>query len=299
MVPRMHTTTAPTGRRVAGTTSTVLLIGFLTVIPLAYGGSLLLSPGDGVPWAVPVWVVVGALAAAWGGTLVTSTVAALAGIAFGQVGYGVLSRLFSNTPWLMAPDRFAIDYAVTVVVALASVAAGFIAWRLIRGQAPFAGATPRAAVLVPAMAVLVVGGGTLFANLIAAVIPFGANRPTIEFTTAGVTVTPASWATGPLYWTLDNVDLVDAEFAVFRIASDEELALRLTGEMGGTYDTGSREVGWYALGAPESRIQPGQSLDPGRYLVLVVETLPENHELGEEADRVVIDDLYAEFTVTE
>lgn len=299
MVPRMHTTTAPAGRRVAGTTSTLLLVGFLTVIPLAYGGSLLLQLDDGFPWAIPAWVVVGTVAAAWGGTLVSTTAGALAGFAFGQVGYAVLSRLFTNTPWLMTPGEFAIDYAITVVVALASVAAGFIAWRLVSGRAALAGATPRGMMLVPAFAVIVVGGGTLFANAIAAVIPFGANRPTIEFSTDGVAVSPASWTAGPLYWTLDNVDLVDAEFAVFRIASDEERALLLTGEMGGTYENGSRLVGWYPLNGADTRVQPGYSLDAGRYLVLVVEALPDGHELGEEADRVVIDGLHAEFTVTD
>ncbi len=296
------------GTRYRGTGSTVALVGFLTITPMAYG-LVRLPVTEGVPLGALAWSVVGGLAALWRGTLVASLAGTLTGMAVAVVGYAGVSRAFTNTPWEMTPDRFALLFGMTVALAVAAVAAGYVLVSFLRGGAPFAGTRRRGVVGVLVVGVAVVAGGTLFAQSVQAVIPFGANRPTVVMARAGAQLSPSTFASGPTYWTFRNVDLpgsVDQpgyEVGILRIGSDAELALRLTGKMGGTYESGSRVLGW--VGIPTigtSGIRRGD-LQPGRYLLLVVKALPPVVEGGgtiggEDADRVVVDGLHIEFTVT-
>jgi hypothetical protein len=282
-----------------GTLSTLLLVGFLVLLPMAFG-LVQLPMTDASPLGATAWLLVGALAALWHGGLLASVGGAAAGIGLGTLVYGGVSRAFTNTPWLMTPAEFAPRLGLTVAVCMGAVAVGHVLLSSLGGRsAPVASARGLAAVVMAG--VLVVGGGTLYANAIRAVIPWGAVQPRIEFSTAGVAVQPATFASGPTYWTFANLDLeMPAEFAIFRVESDELKAQLLTGEMGGTYDDGARQVGWTLVGPPgQTGLRPGPELDPGHYLVLCVEPLPEGSELGEEADRVVIDGLNAEFTVSD
>lgn len=300
----MTTSNALASPSTAGTRFTALLVGFLTLLPMTFG-LVKLPVTDGVPIGAIAWCAVGGLAALWRGGLSATIGGAAAGLGFATVVYAGVSRAFTNTPWLMTPDRFALLLALTLALAMAAVAAGHILVSVLRGRPPFATASARGIAAALGLGVLVVAGGTLLAERIQAVVPFGANQPIIEFSGDGVTVTPSSFAAGPTYWTLKYLDLAQGDFAILAIASDEELALRLTGEMGGTYENGSRVMGWLPIGtAGASDIRPAGALGPGRYLILVVQALPEQVEGqldqgGQEADRAVVEGLYAEFTVTD
>ncbi len=291
--PAATTTNAPQ----RGATSTVVLVGFLMLIPMAYGGYVLLPLADGIPVGVLAWIAVGGVAAFLRATLIASIGGAVAGLAFALFAYAGLSRLFTNTPWYLTPDRFALEFGLTVVIAMAAVAVGHVLVSFLRRRSPFAAATRRDFVRVFAIALLVVGGGTLFVERIQAVIPLGAIQPSVVVAHDNIQLSRSSAVTGPMYWTFDNVDLPDREVGILAISTDEEMALRKTGEMGGTYESGSRVLGWSSLWEAGRQTVIRSDLPPGRYLLLVVEPLPSGAEQNEDADRSVVIDL--EFEVTD
>ena len=284
------------------TASTVALVGFLVLIPMAYGGFVLL-PLDGIPLGALAWCVVGGLAVVWRGSLTATIGGSLAGIAIAVFVYAGASRLFTNTPWYLTPDQFALRLALTVAIAIATVAAGYLLISLLRGRSPLAGTTSRGITTILGIAILVVAGGTLFAERIQAIIPFGASQVTVVVEHDRMGFHRETTAPGPTYWTVRNVNLPAADIVVLRIGSDAELALRRTGEMGGTYEAGNQAFNWSGIPpAGTSSIRRGD-LEPGRYLLLVVEPLPPQVEGqpdqgGADADRTLVDNLYLEFTIT-
>jgi len=285
------------------------VVGFLTLIPLV-ARLVPLPITDGIPIGALAWSAVGALAALWRATLARTLASVAGAIGIAVIGVGALIRADTNTPWFLTPDRFAIDLGLTVVIALAAVVVGYLATSLLRGRKPLGDVNWRGLAAALLISVLAVGGGTLFAERIQAVIPFGAQRPALTISHDGVQLVPGGFASGPTYWTIMNLDLPGSadqpgyEVGILRIASDSERALRLTGEMGGTYESGSRVFGWIGIPSSGTSYIRRGDLEAGRYLLMVVETLPPQVEGqpdngGESADRVLVDNLYVEFTVTD
>ncbi len=286
-----------TNLRQRGATSTVVLVGFLMLIPMAYAGYVLLPLADGIPVGVFAWFVVGGVAALVRAELIATIGGAIAGPAVALIAYAGLSRLFTNTPWYLTADRFAQELGLTIVIAMASVAVGHVLVSRLRRRSLFASATRRDFVRVFAIALLVIAGGTLFAERIQAIIPLGAIQPSVVIAHDNIQLTRASATSAPMYWTFENVDLPGHEAGVLAISTDEELALRKTGEMAGAYESGSRVLGWFSLPERGMRTVFRGDLPPGRYLLLVVEPLPSDAEQNEDADRSVVIDL--EFEVTD
>ena len=214
------------------------------------------------PLGMVVLVLAGAFVAWGGGGLTATLVGGCAAIGLAVLVSASMHRAFGQTPWRMYAIEFLPLLALTVGVVVASLAIGWLSVHMARpGQG--IGLRSRGLLAAAAVTIAVIGGGTLFAELIQAVIPANAQEVRVSVVDDGLHVDPATFsAARPTYLRME----ADAELLYLPVSSDADAARRMAG------DLVDRE-GLAGYIGPRELVNNLRrtGFEPGRYVLVAVE----------------------------
>lgn len=234
------------------------------VVILALIFDLLELPVEAPPLAgIGLLVVAGAFLAWVGGGLAATLAGAAAAIGIAVVASATAHRAFGQTPWRMYATEFLPLLAVTVGVVMAAIGAGWLIGSLLRGRDVAARSSGRSVLGALALGAVVVGGGTLIAEAVQAVVPANAQEVRVSVVGGAIRVDPATFsASRPTFLRME----ADAELMYLPVTSDADAQRRLSG------DLEDREgLAGYMVPRDLANNLRRVAFEPGRYVLVAVE----------------------------
>jgi hypothetical protein len=216
--------------------------------PPLLGITVLVLAGAGIAWA--------------GGGLAAVLIGGAGAIGLAVLLSAFMHRAFGQTPWRMHAIDFLPRLSLTVAIVAASLAVGWLALSMVRRRAPI---VPRWRDLLGAAVVAfgVIAGGTVFAELVQAVIPANAQEVRISIEDGALRVQPATFSAGaPTYLLVES----EAELLYLPVTSDADAERRRNG------DLVDREglAGFIAPRDLANNLRRS-GFAPGRYILVAVE----------------------------
>jgi hypothetical protein len=243
------------------TPRTAIIAGAVVIASLMF--DLLELPVEAPPPLGVAALVIAGAALAWArGGLAAALIGGSGAIGLAVVLSAFVHRAFGQTPWRMYAVEFLPLLALTVGMVVASLAAGWLAATLLGRREPTA-IRRRGLLGAAAVAVVAIGGGTLFAELVQAVIPTNAQEVRVTVVDGALHVDPAAFsAAEPTYLLVQ----ADAELMYLPVSSDADAARRMGG------DLVDRE-GLAGFIAPRELANNLRRIgfEPGRYVLVAVE----------------------------
>ena len=209
-------------------TPRMIALGAGSVVLLCLMFGLLALPVETPPVAGVLVLVVAGAGLAWaGGGLAATLAGAAAGIGTAVVVSALVHRAFGQTPWRMYALEFLPLLAITVGLAIGAMGLGWLIGSLVRGGSG-PRPTPRSLAGALVLGGAVVGGGTLLAEGIQAVVPSNAQEVRVSVVDGTLRVAPSTFsAARPIFVVME----ADAELMYLPVASDAEAQRRMSGDL--------------------------------------------------------------------
>ena len=255
----MTTSTAPRGR-----TPRMTALAAASVVLLCLMFGLLALPIETPPIPGVVLLAVAGAGLAWvGGGLPATLAGAAAGIGTGVVVSAVVHRAFGQTPWRMYALEFLPMLAGTVALTMGAIGIGWLLGALVRARPGRPSPAGRGLAVALLAGAAVVGGGTLLAEAIQAVVPSNAQEVHVSVVDGAIRVEPATFsAARPTFLLME----ADTELLYLPVTSDAEAARR----MGGDLEDRDGLAGYIVPRELAENLRRSD-FPPGRYVLVAVE----------------------------
>jgi hypothetical protein len=242
----------------------MIALAAASVVLLCLMFGLLALPIETPPIPGMVLLAVAGVGLAWvGGALPATLAGAAAGIGTGVAVSAVVHRAFGQTPWRMYALEFLPLLALTVGLVMGAIGIGWLIGAVVRARPRRPRLAGRGLVVALLAGAAVVGGGTLLAEAIQAVVPSNAQEVHVSVVDGAIRVEPATFtASRPTFLLME----ADAHLLYLPVTSDAEAARR----MGGDLEDRDGLAGYIAPRELADTLRRSDFV-PGRYVLVAVE----------------------------